>query len=109
MERDQWAGHWIEEGRNFLKLTKSKILWLKGDQNAAFFHSLVVHKGNKNALTKLKDHEGVWKQGREAVSQITAISYFEELFQSSFPTNIDQELIGDCLEEWTVGWRGMDL
>lgn len=60
-----------------------KALWLKeGDQNTTFFHSKAYQQLKwKNAIHRIKDSDGVWKED-EAKNQVI-LSYFSILFMNS--------------------------
>ncbi|XP_050226786.1 uncharacterized protein LOC126676595 [Mercurialis annua] len=75
---------------------KSRISWLTwGDKNSSFFHSKTKQHRCRNMIYALQDSAGQWHtKDSELVSLIT--KYFEELYQTSYPANIDQSFSNLC-------------
>lgn len=66
---------WLERNE-ILCRQRSKALWLKaGDQNTKFFHTKASYRRKNNFISRLKDGEGVWKEG-EAKDQLI-VHYFQ--------------------------------
>ncbi|XP_019151924.1 PREDICTED: uncharacterized protein LOC109148644 [Ipomoea nil] len=60
---------------------RAKQHWLQGaDRNTKFFHKYASHRKKKNIVEKLKDDDGVWKEGR-ALDSLVA-SYYKQIFTS---------------------------
>ncbi|PNX64854.1 hypothetical protein L195_g054234, partial [Trifolium pratense] len=69
---------------------RSRAVWLKdGDRNTKFFHNKASQRSKVNNIKKIKDEDGVWWRGEEQVEKVF-INYFEELFSSSNPSNIEE-------------------
>jgi exonuclease III/ribonuclease HI len=69
---------------------RSRAVWLRdGDKNTKFFHNKASQRSKDNGITKIKDGAGVWKRGTEQIERVL-ISYFEDLFSSSSPSNIEE-------------------
>jgi hypothetical protein len=90
---------------------RSRAIWLKdGDRNTKFFHNKASQRSKVNEIKKLKDEDGVWWRGDENVEKVL-INYFEELFSSSNPTNIEAtcEVVQGKLSEEHKAWCEMDF
>ncbi|XP_016477581.2 uncharacterized protein LOC107799029 [Nicotiana tabacum] len=58
---------------------KTQLQWFKeGNANSSYFHSLIRGRRKKIFIHKIKDKEGDWIQGDEAIEE-AACDYFEEL------------------------------
>ncbi|XP_019175849.1 PREDICTED: uncharacterized protein LOC109171175 [Ipomoea nil] len=58
---------------------RAKQHWLQGaDRNTKFFYKYASHRKKKNYIEKLKDDDGVWKEGRALDSLVTA--YYRQIF-----------------------------
>ncbi|XP_070050393.1 uncharacterized protein [Nicotiana tomentosiformis] len=59
---------------------KMQLHWFKdGDANSRYFYSLIRGRRRKLYIHKLKNEEGEWIQGDEAIGE-AACEYFEEIF-----------------------------
>ncbi|XP_074278012.1 uncharacterized protein LOC141601617 [Silene latifolia] len=73
---------------------RSRAIWLKeGDRNTKFFHQRASQRKRKNHIAKIIDEHGLIREGQEAVGEV-AMSYFQNLFRSSRPTNFEDTLEG---------------
>ena len=66
---------------------------LGGDRNCKFFHATVKANRVKNSLRFLVDENGIEHSLNRDKGSIVA-TYFENMFQSSFPANMDSVLNG---------------
>ncbi|XP_060200824.1 uncharacterized protein LOC132629104 [Lycium barbarum] len=58
---------------------KSKAHWIKlGDDNTRYFYSVIKHKKLKQAVTQLKNDNGVWQFESETIAQLI-VGYYEGL------------------------------
>lgn len=49
---------------------RSRVKWLNyGDKNSKFFHASTVQRRDRNKLVRIKDKNGEWLEGQEAVSE----------------------------------------
>lgn len=65
------------------------MVWLRdGDRNTKFFHNKASQRAKTNGIKKIKDEEGVWWRGDDHIERVL-INYFDELFSSSNPSNIE--------------------
>ncbi|XP_019167878.1 PREDICTED: uncharacterized protein LOC109163584 [Ipomoea nil] len=64
---------------------RAKQHWLQGaDRNTKFFHKFASHRRKKSVIVKLKDDNGVWKEGQALDSLVT--TYYKQIFASGgFP------------------------
>ncbi|XP_019190786.1 PREDICTED: uncharacterized protein LOC109185261 [Ipomoea nil] len=61
---------------------RAKQHWLQGaDRNTKFFHQYATHRKRKNSIVRLKDRNGVWKEGDGLVSLVT--DYYKQIFQTN--------------------------
>ncbi|XP_019264569.1 PREDICTED: uncharacterized protein LOC109242177 [Nicotiana attenuata] len=64
---------------NFLK-QKTQLQWFKeGDANSKYFHSLIRGRRRKLYIHKIKDEDGQWIQGDEAIGN-AACTFYRDLF-----------------------------
>lgn len=69
---------------------KSRALWLEhGDKNTKYFHRKVDQRRKTNAISKLKDDDGVWWRGEEHCERLL-VRYFFDLFSSSMSADITE-------------------
>lgn len=54
-----------------------------GDKNTSYFHHKASQRKKRNTIQKLKDDEGVWRDGEADVSNIIS-DYFTNFFFSLF-------------------------
>jgi hypothetical protein len=70
-------------------MQRSRANWLiNGDRNTTFFQNFAKARGKRNAITKLKDENGNWKEGNEEIGAHIK-EYFSSLFQTSIPGTDD--------------------
>jgi len=68
---------------------RSRAVWLKdGDGNTKFFHNKASQRAKVNHISKLKDEDGAWWKGEEQIERVL-ITYFDDLFSTSNPSNIE--------------------
>ncbi|PNX92710.1 ribonuclease H [Trifolium pratense] len=90
---------------------RSRAVWLKdGDQNTKFFHNKASQRSKVNEIKKIKDEDGVWWRGDQNVERVL-INYFEDLFTSSNPSNIEAtcEVVQGKLSEEHKAWCETDF
>ena len=69
---------------------RNKVHWYKkGDQNTKFFHARASERRRKNTILELWNDNGEWCESKESITA-TAISYFENIYSTSFPIGIDE-------------------
>ena len=69
---------------------RNKVHWYKeGDQNTKFSHTRASERRRKNTILELWNDNGEWCESKESITA-TAISYFENIYSTSFPTGIDE-------------------
>lgn len=73
---------------------RSRNNWLRsGDRNTRFFHQSATQRRRHNYIERLHDKNGVLQSGEVGVAAIF-LDYFQNLFQSTNPSNIDPMLSG---------------
>ena len=60
-----------------------------GDWNTKYFHSKASERRKKNTITGLMDENGNWCNSIKSIAAV-AVSYFEKLFFTSFPSRISE-------------------
>jgi hypothetical protein len=61
----------ILEQEEIYKMQRSRVNWLThGDRNSAFFHNYAKARKKKNLIVKLKDDNGVWREGDAMIKPI---------------------------------------
>ena len=69
---------------------RSRVQWLGlGDWNTKYFHSKASERRKKNTITGLMDENGNWCNSIKSIAAV-AVSYFEKLFSTSFPSRISE-------------------
>ena len=69
---------------------RSRVQWLGlGDWNTKYFHSKASKRRKKNTITGLMDENGNWCDSTKSIAAV-AVSYFEKLFSTSFPSRISE-------------------
>ena len=69
---------------------RSRALWLhEGDKNTRYFHSRATHRYRRNKICELRNLMGQMCMDEEEIAQIL-ISYYQDLFTSASPCNLDQ-------------------
>ena len=75
LELDDWLA---KENLKWHK--KSREIWLKGgDRNLRFFHLTTLVRRRRNFISNIKQDDGFWTSGREAIQE-----YFNANFQSLY-------------------------
>ena len=70
-----------------------RALWLQeGDKNTRFFHSRATHRYCRNKIVEIKNSKGVVCSDEESISN-TFINYYQELFMSFQPSNLDAAVV----------------
>ena len=70
------------------------VKWVQcGDKNTKYFHDSATHRKRKNFIKGLMDDQGVWHKEEEVVL-VLLVGYYENLFTSSNPHNLDSVLDG---------------
>ena len=73
---------------------RSRVQWLEnGDKNTKFFHGIATQRKRRNFIKELRDEEGVW-QNDEHIFLGLLVGFYEKLFASSNPKNMEQILNG---------------
>ncbi|XP_071939813.1 uncharacterized protein [Coffea arabica] len=71
---------------------KARIKWLQeGDKNTKFFHASVAERRRRNNISCLKKGDGTWCDSEQEVANEIQ-GYFQELFTSSNPQQIESTL-----------------
>ncbi|XP_058774618.1 uncharacterized protein LOC131648901 [Vicia villosa] len=79
---------WLLKTEETLWRQRSRVVWLMDDdKNTKFFHCKADQRRKTKQIRRLKDEEGIWKQGRENCERIL-ISFFKDIFPSISPSNI---------------------
>ena len=64
---------------------KSREIWLKdGDRNSRFFHLTTLVRRRRNFISDIKQEDGSWISGKEAIQEYFNAN-FQSLYQSSSP------------------------
>ena len=67
----------------------SKAHWLReGHRNTKFFHARVFERKKQNTILGIWDKDGNWCGDQDSIAKV-AISYFEEIYSTSFPSQIE--------------------
>ena len=68
---------------------RSRALWLhEDDKNTRYFHSRATHRYRHNKICELRNSMGQMCTDEEEIAQIL-ISYYQDLFTSASPCNLD--------------------
>uniref|UniRef100_A0A803M2M8 Reverse transcriptase zinc-binding domain-containing protein n=1 Tax=Chenopodium quinoa TaxID=63459 RepID=A0A803M2M8_CHEQI len=62
-----------------------------GDKNTAYFHRKASYRRVRNRIDGIYDSEGAWREDEEGIKS-TVVKYFENLFQSGNPSDIDETI-----------------
>ncbi|OIT21155.1 putative ribonuclease h protein [Nicotiana attenuata] len=66
---------WLEIQESILK-QKARIKWAEeGDSNSKYFHSVIKEKRRRAHIYRIKDEQGIWMEGNEAIAK-AAIDHF---------------------------------
>ena len=87
---------------------RSRVQWLGlGDQHTKYYHSKAFERRKKNTITGLMDENGNWCDSTESIAAV-AVSYFEKLFSTSYPssisgvTNTIPTRVTDEMNQWLI-------
>ena len=78
-----------------------------GDRNTKYFHSKASERRKKNTITGLMDENGNWCDSTESKAAV-AVSYFEKLFSTSYPSRISKVTntiptrVTDEMNQWLI-------
>ena len=73
---------------------RSRVQWLQcGDQNTRFFHGTATCRKRQNFIKGLRDENGVWQSKEQCLSGLLT-DFYEKLFKSSNPHNMDRVVDG---------------
>ena len=73
---------------------RSQVQWLEnGDKNTKFFHGIATQRNRQNFIKGLRDEEGVWQNDEHTFSGLL-VGFYEKLFASSNPQNMERILNG---------------
>ena len=75
----------------FWRQRSRAVLLPAGDKNTKFFHNRASQIRQKNQIEGLMDETGVWRTGEQQIGRI-AEEYFQKIFSTSCPTNVDEVL-----------------
>ncbi|XP_021750064.1 uncharacterized protein LOC110715760 [Chenopodium quinoa] len=64
-----------------------------GDKNTAYFHRRASYRQVRNRIDGIYDSTGIWREDEEGIKS-TVSSYFESLFHSDNPSDIEDALQG---------------
>ena len=71
---------------------KSRAHWLReGDRNTRYFHAKTKQRRARNRITRIKNLMGQWVDTEEGIERV-ATKYFQELFSTSNPSDIEESL-----------------
>ena len=71
---------------------RSRSIWLQvGDKNTKFFHQKTSQRCQKNNILGIFDRDGVWQETDGGIA-LVAENYFQQLFTSAIPSEMDQVL-----------------
>lgn len=90
---------------------RSRAVWLKdGDRNTKFFHNKATQRAKVNNISKLRHEDGVWWKGEEQIERVL-ISYFDDLFSTSTPSNIEAtcDVVKGKLSDEHKSWCDRDF
>ena len=73
---------------------RSQVQWLEnGDKNTKNFHGIATQRKRRNFIKGLRDEEGVWQNEEHNFSGLL-VGFYEKLFASSNPQNMERILNG---------------
>ena len=67
---------------------RSKVQWLGlGDRNMKYFHTRASKRKQRNTINSIMDENGNWYDSIDGIAEV-AVSYFKNLYTTSYPTCI---------------------
>ena len=67
---------------------RSKVQWLGlGDPNMKYFHTKASNRRRRNTINSIRDENGNWHESIDGIAEV-AVSYFKNLYSTSYPTCI---------------------
>jgi len=67
--------------------------WLRaGDKNTTFFHTKASNQFQRNSINRVQDGDNTWQEDEEQIGKIF-IEYYKQLFTSSRPVVVEEELL----------------
>ncbi|XP_058774622.1 uncharacterized protein LOC131648906 [Vicia villosa] len=73
--------------KNYVETKEQGFVSKAWSRNSKFFHVKANQRRKTNAIKKIKDENGHWWRGQENCERIL-VTYFADIFSSTFPTNI---------------------
>lgn len=74
----------MEEGGTDVE-TKIKVEWLTSNKlNTHFFHASTIIKRSRNCIERLKDDQGAWVTGRQALGK-ELVQFYDKRYTSDNP------------------------
>ncbi|XP_065622526.1 uncharacterized protein LOC136064552 [Quercus suber] len=71
---------------------RSKVQWLGlGDLNTKYFHTRGSDRRRRNTINSIMDENGNWHDSIDGIAEV-AMSYFKNMFSTSYPTRISEVL-----------------
>ena len=62
--------------------------WLGlGDRNTKYFHTRAFDRRRRNTINSIIDENGIWHDSIDGIAEV-AMSYFRNLYSTSYPTHI---------------------
>ena len=71
---------------------RSRVQWLGlGDRNTKYFHTRALERRKRNTINNIMDENGNWSYSINGIAKV-AVSYFKNLYTTSYPTSIPEVL-----------------
>ena len=62
-----------------------------GDRNTKYFHTRALERRKRNTINNIMDENGNWSYSINGIAKV-AVSYFKNLYITSYPTSIPEVL-----------------